>query len=76
MAVDTTQKRLASLSFGQVYLIGIVPDGTIDGGDRQAIAFSYSGILADAPIAFVPTSGGMLSAQHVRRSMRRGRSRR
>ena len=72
MAVDSPQKRLASLTFGQAYMPALVPDGTIDSGDRQAIAFSYNGITADAPSAEVRISGGMLSAQNVRRSMRRG----
>ena len=73
MAVDTAQRRLASLSFGQIYIIGLVPDGTIDVSDRQAIAFSYNGIASDAPIPFVPRPSGMLAAQNVRRSMRRYR---
>jgi len=34
------------------------------------------GLIAGPEIIFVPTPSGMLSAQHVRRSMRRGRSRR
>jgi len=34
------------------------------------------GLIAGAAIVFVPRPSGMLAAQHVRRSMRRGRSRR
>jgi len=73
MAINTPQRRLAALSFGQVYMIGLIPDGTIDAGDRKAISFSYNGIAADVPEAETRVSGGMLSAQNVRRTMRRGR---
>ena len=73
MAIDSAQKRYATLSIAQVFLPGLVPDGAIDQGDRQAIAFSYNGILADALIPVTKFNQGMLSAQHVRRKMHRGR---
>jgi len=53
MAVDTAQKRLSCLTIGQVYMPGLVPDGTIDSGDRQAIAFNYSGVAAQTLTAAV-----------------------
>lgn len=73
MAIDTAQRRLATITHSQVFLAGLVPDGTIAAGDRQAIALSYEGISAGEPVAFVPKPRGMLAAQHVRRSMRRYR---
>lgn len=57
-------------------MVGSTPTGTIGAEPRKDVTFSYSGIASDAPVAFVPTPSGMLAAQHVRRSMRRGRSRR
>lgn len=41
MAVDTLSKRVSALNKSLP-----IPDGTLDAGDRQHIAWSYSGILA------------------------------
>ena len=41
MAVDSAVKRASIARF-------IIPDGTLDQGDRQTIAGMYSGILATA----------------------------
>ena len=49
MAVDTAEKRARALKFGQQWLFGNMPAGTLD---RYAAARSYSGISA---IADVPT---------------------
>jgi len=50
MAVDTRQKRL-SAAFPLIPFINHnEPAGTIDQDNRQAIAFTYSGILADSPL--------------------------
>lgn len=46
MPIDSLQKR-ASIA----YLV--LPDATIDAGDRQTLAKLYSGILAGAPIVVV-----------------------
>jgi len=73
VAIDTAQKRYATLSIAQVFLPGLVPDGTIDQGDRQAIAYSYNGILSDPLFPVTRFNQGMLAAQHVRRKMHRGR---
>lgn len=46
MAIDTAQKRLSALTDNQVYMPGLVPDGTIDSTDQQAVTFAYSGVAA------------------------------
>jgi hypothetical protein len=52
MAIDTAAKRLSSFCDGMPWNFGPpFPDGTIDQGDRQTVAFTYSGILAEP---FVP----------------------
>ena len=47
MAIDSAVKRASALSFNMFGKI-IIPDGTIDQGDRQTILGVYSGILAGA----------------------------
>lgn len=49
MALDTAVKRASALHVGSPWR-GILPfpDGTVDDGDRQVVAFLYSGILAGA----------------------------
>ena len=76
MAINTAQRRLATITIAQPYMVGLVPDGTISDGDRQAISLSYDGILSGVLIIADKFASGMLAAQHVRRSMRRGRGRR
>jgi len=50
MAIDTNNKRLtATLFLVPSYARGMFPDGTINQGDRQGMAWYYSGILAGAP---------------------------
>lgn len=52
MAVDTAQKRASIVSIGLMAIApGIIPDGTIGQGDRQAIGYSYAGVLDEAPTA-------------------------
>lgn len=61
MAVDTRNKRASILGF--VLASAIVfpnPDGTIDGPDRQQIAYSYSGI---SPV--VATRGFFATLQFI-----------
>jgi len=49
MAVDTRQKRQAAAHEGMPFFGGGVhPSGTIGQAQRQAAAWSYSGILASA----------------------------
>lgn len=43
--VDTKAKRQSAVSIGKTPY-GVSLDGSIDQADRQAIAFSYTGILA------------------------------
>jgi len=61
--LDTTSKRRSSVAIliGFSLLAPPLPDGTIDQGDRQHIAFSYSGILAGSPAVFAGTSGYVLT---------------
>ncbi len=44
MAIDTAAKRASVAGM-------IIPDGTLDQGDRQTIAGFYGGILATAAVA-------------------------
>jgi hypothetical protein len=50
--MDTATKRGSAIHIGSPWR-GVLPlpDATIDGGDRQAVAFLYSGILAESPPA-------------------------
>ena len=53
--MNTRSKRASSVGIGLIWLLApIAPDGTLDQGDRQHAAISYSGILA-APA--VPVQG-------------------
>lgn len=49
MAIDSASKRASALGFGFIAITLVIPDGTLDQGDRQTIADQYSGILASAP---------------------------
>ncbi len=73
MAIDTKQKRRSAMSFGQVFMVGGTPTGTVDAPARKDVAFSYSGIASGAVVIQTRFNQGMLAARHVRRSMRRGR---
>lgn len=49
MAADTAQKRISAMNLKCPWRrSGVIPDGTIDQGDRQAAFRMYSGILAGA----------------------------
>lgn len=50
MAVDTAAKRGSLMRWGRPYLYKLIPDGTIDQGDRQTLALYYGGILSDEPV--------------------------
>ena len=60
MAVDTAQKRASSLGFGVPFILNLMPDGSIDQGDRQTSANSYRGILAG--IVITKTIGNVTAA--------------
>lgn len=45
MAIDTAQKRASALGVGVPFIVSVIPDGTLDQGDRQTMAMAYSGIL-------------------------------
>ena len=48
--LDTRSKRASSVNVLKPYAADLIlPDGTIDQGDRQHSAWAYSGILAAAP---------------------------
>lgn len=50
--LDTTSKRRASIQIAMPYAIAPPsPDGTLAQGDRQHIAWSYSGINASPPVS-------------------------
>lgn len=55
MAVDTATKRssVQTYSFGGTLP---VPDGTIAEGDRAHVAWDYSGLDYDTPVAPAPTT--------------------
>ena len=51
MAVDTRSKRASATQvLTPWFLAPVLPDGTLDQGDRQHIAWCYSGILLDIDI--------------------------
>lgn len=51
MAVDTAQKRLSMMDFGNPFPIGLFePDGSIDLDDRTHLLGLYSGIVITAQI--------------------------
>lgn len=56
MALDTALKRLSAVCVGSPWR-GVLPypDGTLAQGDRQTVAYLYSGILAQAPVAVSET---------------------
>jgi hypothetical protein len=51
MAIDTAAKRSSAVHVGAAWRGSPFPDGSIDQGDRQAVALLYSGILAGEPVA-------------------------
>jgi len=56
MAIDSEQKRKSVTTIATVWNgPSVVPDGTINGADRQHIGWSYSGIAAQTPgLAAIP----------------------
>lgn len=52
MAIDTLAKRNSTLIIQNSGGL-VVPDGTIDQGDRQSILKQFSGILAGAAVAII-----------------------
>jgi hypothetical protein len=44
--LDTRSKRASSAALFGLLFAPVLPDGTLDQGDRQHVAFSYSGVLA------------------------------
>lgn len=58
MAMDTAAKRGSAMFIRSPWRKRLpLPDSTIDQGDRQATAFMYSGILAEAGSQAGATSG-------------------
>jgi hypothetical protein len=54
MAIDTRSKRASAVGFLAPWAIPAVePDGSLDQGDRQHSAWTYSGILAGIPSAYI-----------------------
>lgn len=49
--MNTANKRASAIGIGlALRLVLPIPDGTIQFGDRQQVAYSYAGIHANAPI--------------------------
>ncbi len=59
--MDTAAKRASAVNISSPWR-GILPfpDGVIGQGDRQTVAFMYSGILAGAAVAPTPVTPGPL----------------
>ncbi len=54
MAVDTTNKRYSAMHIGLPWRTSLpIPDGTIDQGDRQQVAWLYRGVLASSGAVIV-----------------------
>ena len=68
MAIDTAAKRSSSLDHEEPWTWGApLPDGVIDQGDRQHSIWSYSGILAGAPIVVVTPLPSLFAAMPTNR---------
>lgn len=53
--MNTRSKRASSVGIGLIWLLSpVLPDATLDQGDRQHSAISYSGILASPAVPIVP----------------------
>ena len=57
MPIDTAAKRHSALSWSEPWRAPPRPTGSGSQGKRQAVAFMYSGILADSPAIDVPNTG-------------------
>lgn len=65
MAIDTLSKRVsACVMFTPTP--SIIPDGTLDQGDRQHAVFIYSGISANAPVPYVSPNRTGLQVKDIR----------
>lgn len=49
--LDTASKRISSVGLFRTMLALPIPDGTIGQGDRQHIAWTYSGVSASVAVA-------------------------
>lgn len=70
--LDTTSKRRSSV--GILLIFVVVPplsDATIDVGDRQHIAVSYSGISSGTPVAATAGTRHMRQVKATHRKTRR-----
>ena len=66
MPIDTRQKReSAAYLLTPIYVPGVVPTGTIDGAERVASVFVYSG-SAPAPGAG-PSVAALVAQRYLRR---------
>lgn len=58
MAIDTRSKRASVLGIGLIAALTLpLADGTVEGRDRQSVAFAYSGIAASAPAGVTAARG-------------------
>ena len=65
--LDTRSKRASSVSILGLLLAPPLPDGAIGQGDRQHIAFSYSGILAEGGVPAVTIYASFVPLMRRRR---------
>lgn len=66
--LDTRSKRASSVGIALAFVLAPpLPDGTLSQGDRQHIAVSYSGILAEESNPFSYTGIPQLSAERTMR---------
>lgn len=54
MALDTQAKRMSVVAASLYVAPSVLPDGSFNQGDRQAIGFGYSGIAVGAPPVVSP----------------------
>lgn len=54
--LDSTSKRRSSVQAALTFVAAPpLPDGTLDAGDRQHMAYTYSGVLAEGAVVVAPT---------------------
>lgn len=69
--LDTRSKRASSVQIFLPFVLSpVLPDGTINQGDRQHTAMSYSGIAASGGS---PSISGLLTAGKLIHSILQGR---
>lgn len=69
--LDTQSKRMSGVNVSLPFARPLsAPDGTVDQGDRQHVAFMYSGIAAGTAVAVTITAPFEGFRQNIGRMMR------